>query len=337
MATDFPRPTTLAQFRAALERAETSQRDLTQELDTTRKTNAQLSKELQAAQLRATQQEQQLNALKTASQAELAKAEQETVALNQQLLAALAKAEQAQADQVAAEAQAGQRLTEAGELLNRMKLAAAAAADREVKRETELAHLRHQLQQAQAALEAPEAEPDTRDQLTRLRQQVDGLVAENRLMAQARELLAHDQQLLAATIEGHPAVLAKAVEQARAETQQLNAQEMGRLQEAVRLGQARVATLSAQLQTAGQLEVLAPDQVGALLSGFLQQVEGGMPNLKLSEGELKLKLGLARTGQTQGFVILQPGATTDAQALTVHEVALKFDRTGALAPLQAKP
>ena len=78
-----------------------------------------------------------------------------------------------------------------------------------------------------------------------------------------------------------------------------------------------------------KLEVLAPDQVGALMSGFLQQVESGMPSLRLAEGELRLKLGLASSGQTQGFVILQPDARVDAQT-TVHEVALKFDRSGAL-------
>lgn len=337
MATDLPRPATLAQFKAALERAETAQRSLTQELDTTRKTNAQLSKELHAAQQRVTQQQQQLSALQTASQAELTQTRQQTAALEQQLRSALAQAEQARAEMAAAQAQAGQQLKDAGELLKRQQLAAAAAADREVKQEKELAHLRQQLQQALAAQATREGEPDTRDQLTRLRQQVDGLVEENRLLAQARDQLARDQQLLSATIEGHPAALAQAVAKARAEAQQRAAQELGRLQETLRLGQARVATLTAQLQSTGQLEVLAPDQVGALMSDFLQQVESGMPSLKLAEGELKLKLGLARAGQTQGFVILQPGATTDAQATAVHEVALKFDRSGVLAPLQAKP
>lgn len=334
MATDLPRPTTLAQFRTALERAEAAQRSVALELDATRKTNAQLSKELQAAQQRATQQQQQLTALQTANQAELTQARQQTAALQQQLRTALAQAEQAQAEKAAAEAQAGQQLKDAGELLKRQQLAAAAAADREVKQEKELASLRQQLQQA---LATRETEPDTRDQLARLRQQVDGLIEENRLLAQARDQLAHDQQLLAATIEGHPAALAQAIEKVRAEAQQRAAQEVHRLQESLRLGQARVATLTAQLQSTGQLEVLAPDQVGALLSDFLQQVEGGMPSLKLAEGELRLKLGLARAGQTQGFVILQPGATTDAQTTAVHEVALKFDRSGALAPLQTNP
>lgn len=334
MATELPRPTTLAQFRLALDRAEAAQRNLTQELDTTRKTNAQLSKELQAAQQRASQQQQQLSALQTASQTELSQARQQTAALQQQLRTALAQAEQAQAEKAAAEAQAGQQLQDARELLKRQQLAAAAAADREVRQEKELASLRQQLQQA---LAARETEPDTRNQLARLRQQIDGLVEENRLLAQARDQLARDQQLLTTTIEAHPAAMAQAVEKARTEAQQSVAQELGRLQEALRLGQARVATLTAQLQSSGQLEVLAPDQVGALMSNFLQQVEGGMPSLKLAEGELKLKLGLARAGQTQGFVILQPGATTDAQGTTVHEVALKFDRIGALQPLPGLP
>lgn len=319
MATELPRLTTLAQFKTALERTEAARQ--------------QLARELEAAQLKATLQQEQLGELQTGTQAELTRLRQETAALVKQVRSAQAATEQAQADKALAQAQAGQQLSVANELLSRMKLEAAAMADREVKREKELATLRRQLQQAQALREG---ESDTQDQLTRLRKQVDGLVAENRLMAQARDQLSQDQQALAATVEGHRAALTKAVAQAQAESRQQASLEIGRLQESLRLGQERLAALTAQLQSSGKLEVLAPDQVGGLMSSFLKQVEGGIPSLKLAEGELKLKMGLARSGPTQGFVILQPGVQADA-ASTVHEVTLKFDRAGTLPTLPSKP
>ncbi len=407
MVTGLTRPTTLAQYKVALESAEASQLTLTQELETTRKTNtqlsadlqaaklssartqeqlaalqqssqkdleterktnAQLSADLQAAKLTATRNQEQLTALQQTSQAELTKVRKDMAAVEKQLLtaqtetakaqadatkaqaeAAKAKAEvakaqaeaakaqieasQAQADKAAAEAKAGQQLVDASELLNRQKLAAVAAADREVKLGAEITALRKQLDQANTvSLTVSE----TSEQLAQLRKQIDALVAENRRMAESRDQLVQDQQALATTIEGQKLAQTQAVDKARAEAQLAAQQQIDKLQGTLRLEQARLSTLSEQLQSSGKLEVLAPDQVGALMSGFLQQMEGGMPSLRLAEGELKLKLGLASSGQTQGFVILQPDARVDTQ-VTVHEVALKFDRSGALNLPVAKP
>jgi len=361
MVTGLTRPTTLAQYKTALESAEASQLTLTKDLEATRKANTQLSTDLQTAKLEATRTQEQLTAQLKECQAEQTKLRKEMAALEKQLLKAqeaathaqadLAKAQaetakaqadlakaraevtKAQADKAAAEAQAGQQLAEASELLSRQKLAAVAAADRELKLGTENAALRKQLAQTStASLTAP----DNSEQLAQLRQQIDALVAENRRMAESCDQLLFDQQALATTINGHQLAQTQAVEKARTEAQAAAQLQIGKLQESITLGQSRLATLSAQLQSTGKLEVLAPDQVGALMSGFLQQIEGGMPSLRLAEGELKLKLGLASAGQTQGFVILQPGAQVDAQA-TVHEVALKFDRSGALNLPVAKP
>ncbi len=349
MATEPIRPTTLVQYKTALARAEAAEQSLTLELTTQRKTNTQLSADLQAAKLLASRHQEQFSALQQSSQADLNKLRTQIATLEKQLQQAqqtatqaqadTAKAQtqatQAQADKLAAEAKAGQQLAEASELLKRQKLAAVAAADRELKLNAEIAALRQQLAQAGTVGTAgtgtvsvsPPATGD--DPHARLRQQVDALVAENRRLAESRDQLLHDQATLAATIQGQQLAQTQAVDKARSETQQAARLEIDRLKESSRLGQARLASLTAQLQSVGKLEVLAPEQVGALMGGFLQQLEGGMPTLRLAEGELKLKLGLASAGPTQGFVILQPGAQVDAQA-TVHEVALKFDRSGGL-------
>lgn len=403
MVTGLTRPTTLAQYKVALESAEASQLTLTQELETTRKTNTQLSADLQAAKLAASTNQQQLTALQQSSQTELAqvrkdkavvenqlasaqtqasqakadatqaktettqarlettqaraevtqaraeaakaqadtvkaqtevtKAQTETLKARAEADKALAEAAKAQAAKAAAEAQASQQLTDASEVMNRLKLAAVAAADREVKLGAENTALRKQLEQANTVSLTVS---DATEQLAQLRKQIDALVAENRRMAESRDQLVHDQQALATTIEGQKLAQTQAVDKARAEAQLAAQQQIDKLQGTLRLEQARLSTLSEQLQSSGKLEVLAPDQVGALMSGFLQQMEGGMPSLRLAEGELKLKLGLASSGQTQGFVILQPDARVDTQ-VTVHEVALKFDRSGALNLPVAKP
>lgn len=333
MATETPRPVTLAQFKTALDRAETAQRKLTLDLESLRKTNTQLSRELQETQQRAQQTQVQLDALQASRQAEQKQARETVATLEQQLKEARQQAERARADKAAMEAQASRQLTEANDLINRQKLAAAAAADREMKLEKSLTELRQQLDEARAATPAP---TDPAQDIAQLRQQLDGLVEENRRMAQVRDQLAQDREQLALKVSAHQQALAQAVDRAHEEARQSAAQEIGRLQESLRLGQARLGTLTAQLQSAGKLEVLAPDQVGALMGDFVRQVESGMPSLSLAEGELKLKLGLASAGPTRGFVILQPGAQADANT-AVHEVALKFDRAGTLGSLGGKP
>ena len=317
----------------ALDRAETAQRKLTLDLESLRKTNTQLSRELQETQQRAQHTQVQLDALQASRQAEQKQARETVATLEQQLKEARQQAERARADKAAMEAQASRQLTEANDLINRQKLAAAAAADREMKLEKSLTELRQQLDEARAATPAP---TDPAQDIAQLRQQLDGLVEENRRMAQVRDQMAQDREQLALKVTSHQQALAQAVDRAREEARQSVAQEIGRLQESLRLGQARLGTLTAQLQSAGKLEVLAPDQVGALMGDFVRQVESGMPSLSLAEGELKLKLGLASAGSTRGFVILQPGAQADANT-AVHEVALKFDRAGTLGTLGDKP
>lgn len=347
MVTESTRLTTLAQFKTALERAELAQRTQAQELETTRKANTELATELQAAKLSVSHNQEQLAALQQSSQADLAVVRKDVAALDKQLLTtkteltkaqaqlatAQAEAATAKAAKATAEAQASLQLTEAGEVMNRLKLAAVAAADREIKLGSEITALRKQIEQANTLNLTV---PDASEQLGQLRKQIDALVVENRRMAESRNQLTHDQQALATALDGHQLAQAQAVEKARTEVQLAAQQQIDRLQETVRLGQARLTTLTSQLQSTGKLEVLAPDQVGALMSGFLQQLEGGMPSLRLAEGELKLKLGLASAGQTQGFVILQPDAKVEVQA-TVHEVSLKFDRSGDLKLPLGKP
>jgi chromosome segregation ATPase len=238
------------------------------------------------------------------------------------------KAAQAQAADT--EAAARKSLAEAADAMSRLKLAATAASDRELKATADAEVLRQQLASVQAQLaqlRAPEEADDQAAQISRLKTQVEGLLAENQRLAEQRDTAQADNQTLFKRLDGsverEKAAIAAAVQTKVAEQEAATKAST----ESLRLGAERIKTLSAQLGGAGKLEVLAPDQVGHLMGGFLQQLETGMPTLRLAEGELKLKLGLARTDQQDGFVILPPNASAELRS-SLHEISLRFDRAG---------
>lgn len=226
------------------------------------------------------------------------------------------------------EATARQSLADATDAMSRLKLAAAAAADRELQASREADALRQQNAILQAQLSAPTVSVDElQAQIQQLKSQVDGLLAENQRLAQQRDTAQADNGMLFQRLDQSAAHEKEAV---AAAVQTATAAQEGKLklaEESLRLGTARIAALSAQLGATGKLEVLAPDQVGHLMGGFLQQLETGMPTLRLAEGELKLKLGLARSDQQEGFVILPPNASAELRS-SLHEVSLRFDRAG---------
>jgi regulator of replication initiation timing len=244
-----------------------------------------------------------------------------------QLRVALSAAQTQAAD---TEAAARKSLAEAADTMSRLKLAAAAASDRELKAQAEADALREQLaatQEAQAHRLTAEPTQDLSAQIGQLQAQVEGLLAENQRLAKQRDAAQADNQTLFQRLdtsaEREKAAVTAAV-QATAAAQEAKAKVAA---ESLRLGAARIAALSTQLGSAGKLEVLAPDQVGHLMGGFLQQLETGMPTLRLAEGELKLKLGLARSDQQDGFVILPPNASAELRS-SLHEISLRFDRAG---------
>jgi len=225
-------------------------------------------------------------------------------------------------------------------LETRLALALTAIADLEVKLGAEQQAAR----QAQAALEAakqappavPPAPPPTVasvDEALELRLctmtgQIDGLLAENRRLAGLLDAGQQDNQALASRIAEGSQREAAAADHARAEVEKQLGGRLQAAEEGLKLSETRVASLTTQLREQGRLEVLPPAQLGQLMSGFLGQLETGMPNLRLSQGELKLKVGMARSGTQDGFVVAPPDASPEMRA-TLHEVSLRFDRGGA--------
>lgn len=275
-------------------------------------------------------------------QAALAQASKEASALRRSLeteqaahqttQSALKSAQQALSaaqDQAATtEATASKKLLEAADMVSRLKLAATAASDRELKAGREADALRQQNADLLERLRAPQVpRGDTDAQLKLVQEQLAGLLTENQRLAQQRDTAQADNGTLLQRLEQNAAREKEALAAARqAAAAELQAQ-LKAAQENARLGAARIAALTAQLNTSGKLEVLAPEQIGHLMGGFLHQLESGMPTLRLAEGELKLKLGLARSDKQEGFVILPPNAGAELSS-SLHEISLRFDRGG---------
>jgi chromosome segregation ATPase len=344
MATRIDTPVTLAQFKVALAAAEKENVALRKAVAQEKTASETLSSDLKAAQLGlkktqdalarlerdAAQAKERFATEASQSQSALLAAKQENEQAQRQLKQAQTDLAASQARVTQIETQAGRQLAEATDVLNRMKLEAAAAADRELKIAKELAALKQELaQQRETVTGATVSNGDLAAEAKLLRKQVDGLVEENRRMAEQRDAAQSDQAVLQRHAQEQQQREAEAVASARKAALAEAKLQMAGVQEELQMARSRLTSLSEQLTASGKLEVVAPEQVGQLMGGFLQKIEGSMPSLRLSEGELKLKLGLARTDKAQGFVILPPGAGEELQR-SVHEIALKFDRSGAI-------
>jgi chromosome segregation ATPase len=229
---------------------------------------------------------------------------------------------------------ASKKLEDALDLMSRLKLAATSASDSEIKLSAELDALRKvnaDLLAKLRQLELPNT--DNQEQLKRMKEQIAALLAENQRLAQFSDEAQSDNKVLFERIESSEVRAKEAVAAAIAVSSAQHGEQLKELNETTKLAVARVASLSAQIDSNGKLEVLAPDQIGRLMSGFLQRIESGMPSLRLAEGELKLKLGLARSAQQEGFVILPPNASAEMRS-SVHEISLRFDRSGALTTIK---
>ena len=205
------------------------------------------------------------------------------------------------------------------------RLAATAAADRALTLRRELDQLAQRLAaspSAPAALTEP-------DEIARLQQQIDGLVEDNRRMAQEQEQSARALSGAEAMLQEQKATLAKAVAEALERGTAELRRQLGRQDEELKLARERLGAQAAQLKATGRLEVVAPEQVGAMMDRFLQRIGQGLPALQLAEGELKLKLGVGSQGHVPGFVILPPEASPELKQ-TLQEISLRFDRRGLL-------
>lgn len=154
---------------------------------------------------------------------------------------------------------------------------------------------------------------------------LDVLLTENQRLAEQTDSAQSDRALFrdqALTADARQKVAVAEVErtvQARFES------ELARLRDRNQTLESTVGSLSAQLAGDGKLAVLSPGQIGELTGRLISNIESSLSGLRLSQGELKLKLGLAQSGGQTGFVVVGPNAPATLKD-QLHDFSLKFDR-----------
>ena len=244
--------------------------------------------------------------------------------------AELARRDKAHATALAsAEAAAAKAASAQAAELNRVNLQKLAMEDQMLKLVAEHDRLRGQIgdinNRLAAGTESAAKLAALEKALAELQKQNDLFLEENRRLAEALELNVSDTAVFREHAE--QATLRIASELAR-EREHLSGQfrdQVASLAERARLAESRADSLSAQLAGDGRLAVIPPDQLGDLASRFIGQIETSLPGLRLSTGELKLKMGLAQSGGQTGFVVIGPGAPANLKD-QLHDFSLKFDR-----------
>ncbi len=179
---------------------------------------------------------------------------------------------------------------------------------------------------AQAALEAARAQADERGtQVEKLTKQIDALVEENRRLAERLEAVTADLESYREAALGRE----EAVRVARQETEAALRAEFAKVErkraaEQRRL-EAQIASLEGQVREQGKVLHLPPERVAELVNGLVSQLRAGMPGMRLREGELRLQVGFAGTGEQAGFVVPTPDSGPEIKD-SLHEVVFRFDR-----------
>jgi chromosome segregation ATPase len=192
--------------------------------------------------------------------------------------------------------------------------------------EKDLERLQASTAEAQAALEAAKAQADERGtEAEKLSKQIDALVEENRRLAERLEAVTGDLESYREAALGRE----EAVRQAREETEATLRAEFAKVErkhatETHRL-EAQIASLEDQVREQGKVLHLPPERVADLVNGLVSQLRVGMPGMRLREGELRLQVGFAGTGERAGFVVPTPDSGPEIRD-SLHEVVFRFDR-----------
>jgi len=185
---------------------------------------------------------------------------------------------------------------------------------------------------ASAALEQAKTQADQRHkEAEKLSKQIDALIEENRRLAERLEAATADLEPYREAALGREEAVRKAQQETEAALRAEFAQvERKRTAEQRRL-EAQIASLEHQVREQGKVLHLPPERVADLVNGLVDQLRAGMPGMRLREGELRLQVGFAGTGEHAGFVVPTPDSGPEIKD-SLHEVVFRFDRLVELPP-----
>lgn len=159
-----------------------------------------------------------------------------------------------------------------------------------------------------------------------LSKQVDGLIKENRRLAEQIESISADlESLRGAGEEARQAIDAARAEATEATEARSRVEEENRALTAERDRLlARVETSEAQLEQEGQTTILPAEEVTRIVGDLVNDLRGSLPGLNVREGEVKLKVAFGGAGERSGFVIPTIESGPEVRE-TLNELTLRFE------------
>jgi len=160
---------------------------------------------------------------------------------------------------------------------------------------------------------------------------IAALIAENRRLAEQLAALDKDASLLRGAAEEAKAGLEATRQEAAASVRAELEGQFKRLHAERDALQAQLTMASKQLAEQGKTPVLPAEQAAVLVNELVDRLQVGFTDLRITEGELKLKVGFGAVGDVSGFVI----PTTDSPAEireNLQEISFRFDRAARPAP-----
>ena len=151
---------------------------------------------------------------------------------------------------------------------------------------------------------------------------IGGLIALNRALQEELEGTLADHQLLEGRIEE---LQAETAANAQKELQ-VACEELERLKTRIETLSRENASFMAQLQQEGKIAVLSPERVSMMLNDFQASLQAGMKGVEISEGEVKLKVGIGAVDENSpGFIV--PTATNISELSEgLSEISFRFGK-----------
>jgi chromosome segregation ATPase len=157
------------------------------------------------------------------------------------------------------------------------------------------------------------------------------LIAENRRLAESMGTVENDLKLFQEKAAKAAEDVKAAQEQTAARLNARHENEKQQLQNQQEQLQKQVTLLSKQLEEEGRVILMSPERVASLMGELVQQMDSQMPGMKLSTGEVKLKVAFGGVGEISGFAVPTPDAPAELRE-NLHEVTIRFDRAATFTP-----
>lgn len=171
------------------------------------------------------------------------------------------------------------------------------------------------------------ARADLDKRLGRVGEQQADLIGQNREQAEQLASLREENDILSKAATD--AAQAQAAAQAQLKDAVAGQADLARRVQALEAENALSAealmVARSQLKSEARPQVLPAEEVGGLIQRLMGQLRGSLPGLDVRDGEVKLRMAFATTGEVNGFVVPSADAREEITG-PLHEVAFRFDR-----------